>query len=203
MVHQHFMLANSFTVLENIILGHETTHGPVLDIKKAKEKVLALSERYHLTIDPDKKVADITVAQQQRVEILKILYRGANILIFDEPTAVLTPQEIKEFMNILKRLAQEGKSIILITHKLEEIKAVADEVTIIRAGQDVGTYQVKDISNQRMAELMVGHAVEMKLTKRAENFGQNILEVKDLQVKENRGNLAIKGSHSLFVLAKF
>ena len=193
MVHQHFMLANSFTVLENIILGHETTKGPVLDIKKAKEKVLALSERYHLAIDPDKKVADITVAQQQRVEILKILYRGANILIFDEPTAVLTPQEIKEFMNILKRLAHEGKSIILITHKLEEIKAVADEVTIIRTGQDVGTYQVKDISNQRMAELMVGHAVEMKLTKRAENFGQNILEVKDLQVKENRGNLAIKG----------
>ena len=193
MVHQHFMLANSFTVLENIILGHETTKGPVLDIKKAKEKVLALSERYHLAIDPDKKVADITVAQQQRVEILKILYRGANILIFDEPTAVLTPQEIKEFMNILKGLAHEGKSIILITHKLEEIKAVADEVTIIRTGQDVGTYQVKDISNQRMAELMVGHAVEMKLTKRAENFGQNILEVKDLQVKENRGNLAIKG----------
>lgn len=147
MVHQHFMLANSFTVLENIILGHETTRGPVLDIKKAKEKVLALSEHYHLAIDPDKKVADITVAQQQRVEILKILYRGANILIFDEPTAVLTPQKIKEFMNILKRLAQEGKSIILITHKLEEIKAVADEVTIIRAGQDVGTYQVKDISN--------------------------------------------------------
>lgn len=193
MVHQHFMLANSFTVLENIILGHETTKGPVLDIKKAKEKVLALSERYHLAIDSDKKVADITVAQQQRVEILKILYRGANILIFDEPTAVLTPQEIKEFMNILKGLAHEGKSIILITHKLEEIKAVADEVTIIRTGQDVGTYQVKDISNKRMAELMVGHAVEMKLTKRAENFGQNILEVKDLQVKENRGNLAIKG----------
>ena len=152
MVHQHFMLAHSFTVLENIILGHETTKGPMLDIKKAREKVLALSQRYHLTINPDEKVANITVAQQQRVEILKVLYRGANILIFDEPTAVLTPQEITEFMHILKGLAHEGKSIILITHKLDEIKQVADEVTIIRAGKDVGTYQVREISDQRMAD---------------------------------------------------
>lgn len=193
MLHQHFMLAHSFTVLENIILGHETTRGPVLDIKKARAKVLALSERYHLAIDPDEKVANITVAQQQRVEILKVLYRGANILIFDEPTAVLTPQEITEFMHILQNLAHEGKSIILITHKLEEIKQVADEVTIIRAGKDVGTYPVKEISDQRMAELMVGHSVEMNLTKKAENFGQNILSVKDLRVKESRGNLAVKG----------
>lgn len=193
MVHQHFMLAHSFTVLENIILGHETTKGPILDIKKAREKVLALSQRYHLAINPDEKVANITVAQQQRVEILKVLYRGANILIFDEPTAVLTPQEITEFMHILNGLAHEGKSIILITHKLEEIKQVADEVTIIRAGKDVGTYQVKEISNQRMAELMVGHAVQMKLTKKAEHLGSNVLQVKDLQVKESRGSLVVKG----------
>ena len=193
MVHQHFMLAHSFTVLENIILGHETTKGPMLDIKKAREKVLALSQRYHLTINPDEKVANITLAQQQRVEILKVLYRGANILIFDEPTAVLTPQEITEFMHILKGLAHEGKSIILITHKLDEIKQVADEVTIIRAGKDVGTYQVREISDQRMAELMVGHAVQMKLTKKAEHLGSNVLQVKDLQVKESRGNLAVKG----------
>ncbi|GFP09580.1 hypothetical protein LHEJCM20397_15620 [Lactobacillus helveticus] len=193
MVHQHFMLAHSFTVLENIILGHETTKGPMLDIKKAREKVLALSQRYHLTINPNEKVANITVAQQQRVEILKVLYRGANILIFDEPTAVLTPQEITEFMHILKGLAHEGKSIILITHKLDEIKQVADEVTIIRAGKDVGTYQVREISDQRMAELMVGHAVQMKLTKKAEHLGSNVLQVKDLQVKESRGNLAVKG----------
>lgn len=193
MVHQHFMLAHSFTVLENIILGHETTKGPILDIKKAREKVLALSQRYHLAINPDEKVANITVAQQQRVEILKVLYRGANILIFDEPTAVLTPQEITEFMHILNGLAHEGKSIILITHKLKEIKQVADEVTIIRAGKDVGTYQVKEISNQRMAELMVGHAVQMKLTKKAEHLGSNVLQVKDLQVKESRGSLVVKG----------
>lgn len=192
MVHQHFMLAHSFTVLENIILGHETTNGPLLDIKKARKKVLTLSEHYHLAINPDEKVANISVAQQQRVEILKVLYRGANILIFDEPTAVLTPQEITEFMTILKGLAREGKSIILITHKLEEIKEVADQVTIIRAGKDVGTYSVKEISDQRMAELMVGHSVEMKLTKKAKHFGKEILKVENLQVKENRGNLAVK-----------
>lgn len=192
MVHQHFMLANSFTVLENIILGNEITKGPVLDMKKARKKVLALSNHYHLAIEPDKKISNITVAQQQRVEILKVLYRGANILIFDEPTAVLTPQEITEFMNILKGLAHEGKSIILITHKLEEIKNVADEVTIIRAGRDVGTYEVKDISDQKMAELMVGHSVDMKLTKKSDHFGQEILSINDLQVKEDRENLAIK-----------
>ncbi|RVU71172.1 MULTISPECIES: ABC transporter ATP-binding protein [Lactobacillus] len=192
MVHQHFMLAHSFTVLENIILGHETTKGPLLDLKQAREKVLALSEHYHLAIDPNQKVANITVAQQQRVEILKVLYRGADILIFDEPTAVLTPPEIKEFMHILKNLANEGKSIILITHKLEEIKKVADRVTIIRAGKDVGSYAVKDISNEKMAELMVGHPVTMKLAKAAVEPGKAILAVKDLVVKENRGTLAVK-----------
>ena len=120
MVHQHFMLMDSFTVLENIILGHESTKGPVIDLKKARKQVLALAQKYGFAINPDAKISSITVAQQQRVEILKVLYRGADILIFDEPTAVLTPQEISEFIKVLKNLAKEGKSIILITHKLEE-----------------------------------------------------------------------------------
>ena len=148
MVHQHFMLAHSFTVLENIILGHETTNGPLLNLKKAREEVLALSKKYGLRVNPDAKISDITIAQQQKVEILKVLYRGANILIFDEPTAVLTPQEITEFIQILKGLAKEGKSIILITHKLEEIKAVADRVIVIRAGKSVGYFKVANVSDE-------------------------------------------------------
>ena len=163
MVHQHFMLMESFTVLENIILGHEPTNGIVLDIKKAREQIMNLSQKYGLSIDPDARVANITVAQQQRVEILKVLYRGADILIFDEPTAVLTPQEITEFIQIIKNLAQEGKSIILITHKLSEIKAVADQVTIIRRGHDVGTFAVDKVDDNRLAELMVGHHVNICL----------------------------------------
>lgn len=193
MVHQHFMLAHSFTVLENIILGHETTNGPVLNLKKARQQVLALSKRYGLAINPDAKVSDITVAQQQKVEILKVLYRGTNILIFDEPTAVLTPQEITEFIQIIKGLAKEGKSIILITHKLEEIKASADRVTVIRAGKDVGTFDVSAVSDEKLAELMVGHYVEMKLVKPKSKFGDTILNVNNLKVKEKRGNLAVKG----------
>lgn len=192
MVHQHFMLANSFTVLENIMLGHEITKGPVLDFKKARKRILALSKRYGLPINPDAKVANITVAQQQRVEILKVLYRGANILIFDEPTAVLTPQEIKEFMKILKGLAAEGKSIILITHKLQEIKAVADEVTVIRNGKSVGNFEVAKVSDEKLAELMVGHYVQMKLDKPKTKIGPNILNVRHLWVKENRGTMAVK-----------
>lgn len=192
MVHQHFMLANSFTVLENIMLGHEITRGPVLNFKKAKDKIMKLSEHYGLAINPDAKVSNITVAQQQRVEILKVLYRGADILIFDEPTAVLTPQEIKEFIKILKGLAAEGKSIILITHKLQEIKAVADEVTVIRNGKSVGNFDVASVDNDKLAELMVGHHVQMKLDKPEPKLGPNILNVRHLWVKENRGNMAVK-----------
>lgn len=192
MVHQHFMLANSFTVLENIMLGHEITKGPVLNFKEAKKRIMNLSRRYGLAIDPDAKVENITVAQQQRVEILKVLYRGADILIFDEPTAVLTPQEIKDFMQILKGLAAEGKSIILITHKLQEIKAVADKVTVIRNGKSVGTFVVSQVDDEKLAELMVGHYVQMKLSKPAAKIGPNILNVRHLWVKENRGTMAVK-----------
>ncbi|MDF7639838.1 ABC transporter ATP-binding protein [Lactobacillus sp. ESL0791] len=193
MVHQHFMLMDSFTVLENIILGHETTKGPVLDLKKARQQVLNLSKRYGLTVDPNKKVADITVAQQQRVEILKVLYRGADILIFDEPTAVLTPQEITEFIKILKGLAKEGKSIILITHKLEEIKLAADRVTVIRAGKSVGTFNVQDVDQNQLAELMVGRHVNMKLNKPEAKLGKTILAVSNLQVKSEQKVLTVKG----------
>ncbi|GMM20325.1 ABC transporter ATP-binding protein [Lactobacillus amylovorus subsp. amylovorus] len=192
MVHQHFMLMESFTVLENIILGHEPTNGIVLNIRKAREQILKLSEKYGLAIDPDAQISNITVAQQQRVEILKVLYRGADILIFDEPTAVLTPQEITEFIQIIKNLAKEGKSIILITHKLSEIKAVADQVTIIRRGRDVGTFEVANVDDNRLAELMVGHHVNMKLNKKSIKLGREILKVENLKVKNTRGSFAVK-----------
>lgn len=192
MVHQHFMLMESFTVLENIILGHEPTNGIALDIKKAREQILKLSEKYGLAIDPDAQISNITVTQQQRVEILKVLYRGADILIFDEPTAVLTPQEITEFIQIIKNLAKEGKSIILITHKLSEIKAVADQVTIIRRGRDVGTFEVANVDDNRLAELMVGHHVNMKLNKKSVKLGREILKVENLKVKNTRGSFAVK-----------
>lgn len=192
MVHQHFMLMESLTVLENIILGHEPTNGITLDIKKAREQILKLSEKYGLAIDPDAQISNITVAQQQRVEILKVLYRGADILIFDEPTAVLTPQEITEFIQIIKNLAKEGKSIILITHKLSEIKAVADQVTIIRRGRDVGTFEVANVDDNRLAELMVGHHVNMKLNKKSVKLGREILKVENLKVKNTRGSFAVK-----------
>lgn len=193
MVHQHFMLADAFTVLENIILGHEPTHGGKLDFKTARERIVALSKKYGFDIDPDAKVADITVSQQQKVEILKILYRGANILIFDEPTAVLTPQEIVEFIQIMKNLAAEGKSIILITHKLKEIKESADRVTVIRHGKSIDTINVADADDEQLAEMMVGRHVTFNLQKAAPKVGQEVLAVKDLKVRDARKLPAVKG----------
>ena len=142
MVHQHFKLVQCFTVLQNIILGVETTKGGVLQMEEARKKVMSLSEKYGLQVDPDAKIEDITVGMQQRTEILKMLYRDNEILIFDEPTAVLTPQEIDELMEIMKNLRAEGKSILFITHKLNEIKAVADRVTVLRRGKHIGTVDV-------------------------------------------------------------
>lgn len=193
MVHQHFMLAQAFTVLENIILGHEPTHGGKLDFAKARKNILQLSKKYGFDIDPDAKVADIGVSQQQKVEILKILYRGANVLIFDEPTAVLTPQEITEFIGIMKNLASEGKSIILITHKLKEIKASADRVTVIRHGTSIDTVNVADANNEQLAQMMVGRHVTFNLPKNEQHLGSTILTVKDMKVKDPRGPLAVKG----------
>ena len=154
---------------------------------------MALSEKYGLAIDPDAKIANITVAQQQRVEILKVLYRGADILIFDEPTAVLTPQEITEFIKIMKNLRNEGKSIILITHKLNEIKQSADRVTVIRHGKSIGTVDVAGATDESLAEMMVGRHVNFNLPKKEAKVGKTVLSVKDLKVNEDRGTLAVKG----------
>lgn len=193
MVHQHFMLVEAFTVAENIVLGNETTQNGVLDIKTAAKEIKELSEKYGLSVNPNAKISDISVGAQQRVEILKTLYRGADILIFDEPTAVLTPSEIKELMTIMKSLVKEGKSIILITHKLDEIRAVADKVTVIRRGKSIETVPVAGASSQQLAEMMVGRSVSFRTEKKEANPTDIILSVKDLVVEENRGGvLAVK-----------
>ncbi|MEG3310483.1 ABC transporter ATP-binding protein [Streptococcus sp. SS-4456] len=193
MVHQHFMLVDAFTVAENIILGSETTKAGMIDLKKAIAEIKELSERYGLEVDPTAKVADISVGAQQRVEILKTLYRGADLLIFDEPTAVLTPAEIAELLKIMKKLIEEGKSIILITHKLDEIRAVADRVTVIRRGKSIETVDVAGATNEDLAEWMVGRSVSFKTEKIASNPKEVILSIKDLVVNENRGIPAVKG----------
>ncbi|HHQ8401520.1 TPA: ABC transporter ATP-binding protein [Streptococcus pneumoniae] len=192
MVHQHFMLVEAFTVAENIILGSELTKNGVLDIAGASKEIKALSERYGLAVDPSAKVADISVGAQQRVEILKILYRGADILIFDEPTAVLTPSEIDELMAIMKNLVKEGKSIILITHKLDEIRAVSDRVTVIRRGKSIETVEIAGATNADLAEMMVGRSVSFKTEKQASKPKEVVLSIKDLVVNENRGVPAVK-----------
>lgn len=192
MVHQHFMLVEAFTVAENIILGSELTKNGVLDIAGASKEIKALSECYGLAVDPSAKVADISVGAQQRVEILKTLYRGADILIFDEPTAVLTPSEIDELMAIMKNLVKEGKSIILITHKLDEIRAVSDRVTVIRRGKSIETVEIAGATNADLAEMMVGRSVSFKTEKQASKPKEVVLSIKDLVVNENRGVPAVK-----------
>ncbi|MBZ2095657.1 ABC transporter ATP-binding protein [Streptococcus oralis] len=192
MVHQHFMLVEAFTVAENIILGSEITNKGVLDLKKANADILELSERYGLAVDPTAKVEDISVGAQQRVEILKTLYRGAEILIFDEPTAVLTPAEILELMDIMKTLVKEGKSIILITHKLDEIRAVADCVTVIRRGKSIKTVSIEGASNKDLAEMMVGRSVSFVTEKEEAKPKDVVLQISDLIVNENRGVPAVK-----------
>ena len=192
MVHQHFMLVEAFTVTENIILGSEITKNGVLDIKKAIQEIKELSEKYGLAVDPSAKIEDISVGAQQRVEILKTLYRGADILIFDEPTAVLTPAEIDELMIIMKNLVKEGKSIILITHKLDEIRAVSDRVTVIRRGKSIETVEIAGATNQDLAEMMVGRSVSFTTEKNPPQPKEVILSIKDLVVNENRGIPAVK-----------
>ena len=192
MVHQHFMLVEAFTVAENIILGSELTKNGVLDIARATREINELSERYGLAVDPSAKVADISVGAQQRVEILKTLYRGADILIFDEPTAVLTPSEIDELMAIMKNLVKEGKSIVLITHKLDEIRAVSDRVTVIRRGKSIETVEIAGSTNADLAEMMVGRSVSFKTEKQEAQPKEVILSIKDLVVNENRGVPAVK-----------
>ena len=182
MVHQHFKLVHNFTVTENIVLGQEPRSGLVLSLKDASQRIKALSEQYGLNVDPDARIEDISVGMQQRVEILKMLYRSAEVLIFDEPTAVLTPQEIQDLMRIMRNLLNEGKSIILITHKLKEIKAIADRCTVIRRGKMIGTVDVKDTDEAKMAEMMVGRQVSFKVEKAAREPGKVILSIKDLRI---------------------
>lgn len=193
MVHQHFMLVENFTVTENIILGSEPTKMGIVNIKDAAKKVQALSEKYGLDVDPYAKIEDITVGMQQRVEILKTLYRGAEILIFDEPTASLTPQEITELIQIMRRLIAEGKSIILITHKLKEIMEVSDRVTIIRKGEGIGTVSTAETNPNQLAEMMVGRQVEFKTEKTEANPTDEVLTIDNLVVTDYRNIDKVKG----------
>ena len=186
MVHQHFMLVENFTVTENIILGSEPTKFGTINIKDAAKEIADLSKRYQLDVDPYAKIEDISVGMQQRVEILKTLYRGAEILIFDEPTASLTPQEIDELMNILRVLINEGKSIIIITHKLKEIMEVSDRVTVIRKGEGIGTVVTAETNPNELAELMVGRQVSFKTEKIEANPGEEVLVINDLYVSDYR-----------------
>ncbi|UOB77531.1 ABC transporter ATP-binding protein [Bacillus sp. ZJS3] len=193
MVHQHFMLVHNFTVTENIILGNEPKKNGKIAVEEAAKEIKQLSEQYGLAVDPHAKIEDISVGMQQRVEILKTLYRGAEILIFDEPTAVLTPQEIHELIQIMKKLVQEGKSIILITHKLKEIMQVCDRCTIIRKGKGIGTVDVAETDEHKLAELMVGRQVNFKTEKIEAKPMEEVLSIANLIVHDTRKLPAVKG----------
>lgn len=191
MVHQHFKLVSNFTVTENIVLGREPK-GLRLDLREASKKIEALSKRYGLNIDPDAKIEDISVGMQQRVEIVKMLYRDAEVIILDEPTAVLTPQEIQELGKIMKNLIHEGKSIILITHKLKEIKELADRCTIIRKGKTINTVEVSSTSREQMAEMMVGRRVSFQVEKQQSEPGKVVLKLESLCVLNQKKILGLK-----------
>ena len=193
MVHQHFMLIQPFSVTENIVLGIEPVKGVKIDYQLAKKKVLEISEKYGMQVDPDAKIEDISVGMQQRVEILKVLYRGADILILDEPTASLTPQEIDELMVIIKNLTADGKSIIIITHKLKEIKSCSDNCTIIRQGKYIKTVKVNEVDEAELASLMVGRDVNFKVEKKEQELGAEVLSVKNLKARDYRGVDILKG----------
>ncbi|WP_399326386.1 ABC transporter ATP-binding protein [Tissierella sp.] len=193
MVHQHFKLVEIFTVLENIILGVEPNKMGFLEKKEARKKVMELSKKYGLMVDPDAFIEDITVGMQQRVEILKMLYRDNEILIFDEPTAVLTPQEIKELLQIMKGFAEEGKSILFITHKLNEIMEVADRCTVLRKGKYIGTVDIKDTNKEELSRMMVGRDISFKVDKKKMDAGEIVLSVKNITVpSKTHKNNAVK-----------
>ncbi|MCC5910289.1 MAG: ABC transporter ATP-binding protein [Clostridiaceae bacterium] len=194
MVHQHFMLVEPFTVAENIVLGMEPTSTlGTMNMKKAVKNVEDISKQYGLHVKPNEKIQDISVGMQQRVEILKALYRGADTLILDEPTAVLTPQEIKELIQIMRNLTTQGKTIIIITHKLKEIKEAADYCTIIRRGKHVDTVEVKSTTEDELASKMVGREVSFKVEKEQKQRGDVGLKIENLVVKDNRGIDAVRG----------
>lgn len=197
MVHQHFKLVQNYTITENIVLGQEPRSRflgflPAVDIKGSNKKIAELSKRYGLEVDPQKKIEDINVSTRQRVEILKMLYREAEILIFDEPTAVLTPQEIEFLLDIIRELRNSGKTIILITHKLEEIKKVADRCAVLCRGKLVGVMDVATTSTKTMANMMVGREVSFSLDKSPAKFGEEVLSVEGLTVKNQDGLPVVK-----------
>ena len=193
MVHQHFMLVDNFTVTQNIVLGQETTKAcGVMDMKKARQEVLRIVEKYGLEVDPDAYISDISVGMQQRVEILKALYRGGDILILDEPTAVLTPQEITDLIDIMHRLVEDGKTIIIITHKLKEIKASAEYCTIIRRGKYIQTVDVSQVTQSELADMMVGHSVKLVVDKKKAVPGDVVFEIDNLSAKDSRGVYVLK-----------
>jgi len=192
MVHQHFMLIPVMTVAENIVLAQEPTYaGVMLDFVEARKRVRELSERFGLAVDPDARIQDITVAQQQRVEILKALYRGAEILVLDEPTAVLTPQEAQELFTIIDGLRTQGKSIIFISHKLYEVTEIADRITVLRRGKKIETLPAAGATEEQLARLMVGREVLLRVEKKPAQPGEPLLEVEDLQVLDDRGLPAV------------
>ncbi len=193
MVHQHFKLVDPLTVTENIILGSEPRRGLTIDKKTAQKRVQEISERYGLRVDPEAKIEDISVGMQQRVEIIKILYRGADLLIFDEPTAVLTPQEIDELFEIFESLKEQGKTLIFITHKLKEVKRVTDSITVLRNGKSVGHVATEEVDEKDIAEMMVGREVLFEVEKDKARPGDEVLNVKDFRVKDNRGIEMVKG----------
>ncbi|WP_376789526.1 ABC transporter ATP-binding protein [Thermoflexus sp.] len=193
MVHQHFMLVPVFTVAENIILGQEVRRGLFLDLRRAVEEVRALSQRYGLEVDPEALVKDLPVGVQQRVEILKALYRKADILILDEPTAVLTPQETEELFRVMRNLQRQGVSIIFITHKLKEVMAIADRITVLRNGRVVGTLTPGEADEAHLAAMMVGREVMLTVEKTPARPGPEVLRVEDLRVCDDRGAMVVNG----------
>jgi simple sugar transport system ATP-binding protein len=193
MVHQHFMLVRPFTVAENLTLGREHTRGPFLDTRRAVADVRALSERYGLKVDPEARVENLSVGEEQRVEILKALYHGAKILILDEPTAVLTPQEAEDLFRVLRALKAQGTTVILITHKLREVLEVTDHVTVMRDGKTVGEKRTADTSIAELAELMVGRPVLLEVPKGPAKPGEPVLEIDALAVPDARGLPAVRG----------
>ena len=194
MVHQHFMLIPVFSVTENVMLGEEYTHyGGFLDKKKAADRIREISALYKLNVNPDDLVEDLPVGIQQRVEIIKLLFRNADILIMDEPTAVLTPQEVDELFNILKKLVEQGKSIIFITHKLREVMECADRIQVIRAGKVVGSTKPEDASPEKLASMMVGREVELKTTKKPIDLKDTVLSVSNLRVLDTHNTIVVDG----------
>src|SRR2546421_1108579 len=187
MVHQHFMLVEPMTVAENIVLGAEPGNAAALDLKKAAAEIRRVSDEFKLSVDPNATIETLSVGQQQRVELLKALYRHAELLILDEPTAVLTPQEVEEFFAILRRMREQGKTIVIITHKLAEVLAISDEVTVMRDGKVVGRLHTRETNAAELARLMVGREVLLRVEKPEPKIGATRLELKELSVKASDG----------------